>query len=48
MSQMSNGFTALHLAAQEGRLEVVKALLAQGATVNTPNTQGWTPCILRF
>ena len=39
-----DGCTALHLAAQQGHVSVVKALLrAQGVNVNLKSHDGWTP-----
>lgn len=37
------GYTPLHLAAKEGHIETVKALLEHGAQVNAQNLYGWTP-----
>lgn len=37
------GDTALHIAARAGHLDVVNALLAAGAPVDTQNELGWTP-----
>ena len=34
---MQDGYTALHLAASNGRMEVVTALLAAGADINLQN-----------
>ncbi|KAE8671409.1 putative Nodulation receptor kinase precursor [Hibiscus syriacus] len=39
----SNGCTALHVAVCEGNIEIVKFLLEQGADIDKPNFQGWTP-----
>mmetsp|Transcript_2933 Transcript_2933/g.7050 ORF Transcript_2933/g.7050 Transcript_2933/m.7050 type:complete len:515 (+) Transcript_2933:223-1767(+) len=36
-------FTPLHFACNHGRLEVVKTLLEQKATVNHASREGWTP-----
>lgn len=38
-----NGRTALHVAVSEGNLEIVKYLLDQGADINKPDIEGWTP-----
>ncbi len=37
------GCTALHLAAQAGKLETVEVLLEAGANPDTKNYDGWTP-----
>ena len=37
------GYTALHLAAGAGNMEIVKFLVAKGADVNAANEGGWTP-----
>jgi ankyrin repeat protein len=39
----AKGHTALVLAIQHGRLEIVRALLAHGADPNLPDSQGVTP-----
>ncbi|MGH7144873.1 MAG: ankyrin repeat domain-containing protein [Planctomycetota bacterium] len=41
-----NGWTPLHLAAQFGHLEAVKALVAAHADVNATTPKGWTPLLL--
>ncbi|XP_022730456.1 potassium channel AKT1-like isoform X2 [Durio zibethinus] len=38
-----NGDTALHVAVCEGNTEIVKFLLKQGADIDKPNVQSWTP-----
>ncbi|KAJ1617032.1 ankyrin repeat-containing domain protein [Pavlovales sp. CCMP2436] len=38
-----NGWTALHVAAGKGQVEVIKALIALGATVDHPDKVGFTP-----
>ncbi len=38
----SDGKTALMLAAQEGRADLIRALLGAGATINSTNTRGGT------
>ena len=38
-----DGFVPLHLAAQQGNVEVVEVLLAAGATVDAVNKYGNTP-----
>ncbi len=40
------GLTALHFAAREGDLEVVKALLAGGADINETSEFGWTALLV--
>jgi ankyrin repeat protein len=40
------GFTALHWAAERGRVEVMRLLLAARALVDVQNTQGITPLML--
>ena len=43
-TQNNYGWTALHMAANQGRLEIVQALLATpGIQVNTPDNEGWMP-----
>uniref|UniRef100_K7FN42 Uncharacterized protein n=1 Tax=Pelodiscus sinensis TaxID=13735 RepID=K7FN42_PELSI len=37
------GRTCLHLAAANGHVEMVRALLGQGAEINVTDKQGWTP-----
>jgi ankyrin repeat protein len=44
-SKGNSGFTALHLAAQFGRKEVMELLLAHGAEVNTRSDSDTTPRI---
>ncbi|KAA0038799.1 potassium channel AKT1 [Cucumis melo var. makuwa] len=39
----SNGTTALHMAVCEGNSETVKFLLDQGADIDKPDVNGWTP-----
>jgi len=39
----SYGWTPLHCAAFNGRLEVPKFLIEKGADVNAKNNYGWTP-----
>ena len=41
--QDKNGWTALHVAAQESSLEAVKTLLASGAAVDVTDANGNTP-----
>ncbi|HOX50412.1 MAG TPA: ankyrin repeat domain-containing protein [Fibrobacteria bacterium] len=41
-----NGQTALHMAAKEGKLQVITTLLARGADVNAPDTNDYTPVML--
>lgn len=38
-----DGYTPLHRAAYSGHVDVVSALIANGATVNTRTIDGWTP-----
>ena len=38
--QDDNGWTALHFAAQEGKVGIVRALLARGANANVQNSHG--------
>jgi hypothetical protein len=38
-----DGVTVLHLAATDGKVSLVKNLLAKGADVNATDNQGWTP-----
>ncbi|XP_071636411.1 uncharacterized protein [Temnothorax longispinosus] len=38
-----DGFTILHIASQEGRLEVVKYLVDKGSDINAKNTSGTKP-----
>ncbi|MBK8801952.1 MAG: ankyrin repeat domain-containing protein [Fibrobacteres bacterium] len=38
-----NGRTALHMAAEGGKLQVITTLLARNADVNIPDTNGYTP-----
>nr|XP_039251418.1 ankyrin repeat domain-containing protein 49-like [Styela clava] len=38
-----DGYTALHRASYEGRTEVVKFLLKQGADLHAKTSDGWTP-----
>ena len=40
--QGNEGETALSLASQRGRLEIVNTLLANGTDVNLPDQKGWT------
>ncbi|KAL2244677.1 potassium channel KAT3 [Sesamum indicum] len=42
-SSAEDGQTALHVAVQQGHLEMVKLLLERGANVNKPDERGWTP-----
>ena len=42
-AKKDNGATPLHLSAQDGRLEVVRALIKAGADVNAKKDNGWTP-----
>ena len=42
-SDYSDGETALHVAAQQGKHELVEALLANGANVNARDNKGRTP-----
>lgn len=37
------GNTALHYACAYGHLKVMRKLVEQGASVDRPNRQGWTP-----
>lgn len=39
----TNGTTALHVAVCEGNTEIVKFLLGQGADIDKPDFDGWTP-----
>uniref|UniRef100_A0A2N9HEC5 Potassium channel n=1 Tax=Fagus sylvatica TaxID=28930 RepID=A0A2N9HEC5_FAGSY len=39
----TNGATALHIAVSEGNTEIVKFLLDQGADIDKPDFDGWTP-----
>lgn len=39
----SSGTTALHVAVCEGNTEIVKFLLGQGADIDKPDIDGWTP-----
>ncbi|KAI4335781.1 hypothetical protein L6164_014391 [Bauhinia variegata] len=39
----SDGKTALHVAVNEGNAEIVTFLLGQGADMDKPEIQGWTP-----
>jgi hypothetical protein len=38
-----NGWTPLHLAAENGRKQVAELLIAKGADVNAKDDNGWTP-----
>nr|ASM90225.1 potassium channel AKT1 [Sesuvium portulacastrum] len=38
-----NGGTALHVAVGEGNIKIVEYLLDQGADIDKPDIQGWTP-----
>ncbi|KAJ8422232.1 hypothetical protein Cgig2_013411 [Carnegiea gigantea] len=38
-----NGRTALHVAVSEGNIEIVNYLLGQGADIEKPDIEGWTP-----
>lgn len=38
-----NGGTAVHVAVGEGNVEIVEYLLDQGADIDKPDIQGWTP-----
>lgn len=42
-AKTDDDFTPLHVAAQEGHVEVVKFLLDGDANVNFKNKHGWTP-----
>jgi ankyrin repeat protein len=42
----TEGSTPLHLAAQNGHLDVVEFLVEQQAEVNAKETDGWTPLYL--
>ncbi|KAL0398339.1 UNVERIFIED_CONTAM: Potassium channel KAT2 [Sesamum radiatum] len=42
-SSAEDGQTALHVAVQQGHLEMVRLLLERGANVNKPDKRGWTP-----
>ncbi|XP_050271829.1 potassium channel AKT1-like isoform X1 [Quercus robur] len=42
-SKMDGTTTALHVAVCEGNIEIVKFLLDQGADIDKPNSDGWTP-----
>lgn len=42
-SNKNNGYTALHVAVCEGNMEIVKFLLDQGADIDKPEMEGWTP-----
>ncbi|KAL4653985.1 hypothetical protein ACB092_01G345400 [Castanea dentata] len=42
-SKMDGTTTALHVAVCEGNIEIVKLLLDQGADIDKPNSDGWTP-----
>jgi ankyrin repeat protein len=44
-AQISNGVTALYLAALNGKDEFVKALINKGANVNVRTNDGWTPLV---
>lgn len=37
------GRGALHLAAQEGRIDLIRGLLSKGANINCQDNNGWTP-----
>ncbi|XP_042973333.1 potassium channel AKT1-like [Carya illinoinensis] len=39
----NNGTTALHVAVCEGNIEIVQFLLHQGADIDKPDPEGWTP-----
>ncbi|XP_041005098.1 potassium channel AKT1-like [Juglans microcarpa x Juglans regia] len=39
----NNGNTALHVAVCEGNIEIVQFLLHQGADIDKPDPDGWTP-----
>jgi ankyrin repeat protein len=43
VSKNADGDTPLHVAAFNGKLAVVKVLLAAGASVNARDNEGWTP-----
>ncbi|HOT51462.1 MAG TPA: ankyrin repeat domain-containing protein, partial [Candidatus Hydrogenedentes bacterium] len=38
-----NGFTPLHIAAEQGHVRMVKLLMSRGANVNLRNSEGRTP-----
>ena len=40
--QSNDGWTALHLAAQGGYVEIIELLLDSGADLNIQNNGGWT------
>ncbi|MFT5716462.1 MAG: ankyrin repeat protein/uncharacterized caspase-like protein [Oleiphilaceae bacterium] len=42
----SDGFTPLHIATRDGRLEMVKTLIEYGANVNVTTDNRWTPLLL--
>lgn len=42
-SKMDGTTTALHVAVCEGNIEIVKFLLDQGADIDKPDSDGWTP-----
>lgn len=39
----AEGWTPLHLAAEEGRKDVAELLIAKGADMNARDAEGWTP-----
>lgn len=43
--QNIGGATALHIAAREANLEIVKILVQNGADVNVVDNEGWTPAM---
>ena len=42
-AQAKNGLTAMHLCAQEDRVDVAKILVTQNAAIDCPTKAGYTP-----
>lgn len=41
-----DGFTALHIAARDGRINMVQSLVSHGAKINLLTKNGWSPLLL--